>query len=135
MIQRIQTIWLLLASLCAFLTLLFPFYSGVTPTNPHVEINGQYNIFLMILTVITATLAFVSIFFYKNRKQQMRLVIVGMFIQLGCLAIYFGLINTFLQGNFALWSVLSFAVVIFYLLAIAGINKDNKLVKSLDRLR
>jgi peptidoglycan/LPS O-acetylase OafA/YrhL len=135
MLQRVQTIWLLLAALCAFLTLKFSFYSGSTLLSPHVELNGQHNIPLLILTVITGTIAAVCIFLFKNRKLQQRLCLVGLLLQLGCLAIYFTKIKEFTQGNFALWSVLSFAVVIFYIMAIAGINKDQKLVKSLDRLR
>lgn len=135
MIQRIQTIWLLLASLCAFLTLKFSFYSGATLESVHVELNAQHNIPLLILTVITATIAAVCIFLFKNRKLQMRLCFVGLLLELGCLAIYFTKLKEFTQGNFALWSVLSFAVVIFYIMAMVGINKDQKLVKSLDRLR
>lgn len=135
MLQRIQTIWLLLAAICAFLTLKFPFYSGSTLLNPHVELTGQYNILLLILTVIVATLSAVSIFLFKNRKLQMRLCFAGLLLQIGCLAVYFSKLNEFTEGNFALWSVLSFAVVIFFIMAMLGINKDRKLVKSLDRLR
>lgn len=135
MLQRIQTIYLLLASLCAFLTLKFPLYSGTNATGAFVEINGQFNILLMIVTVIVATLAAVCIFLFKNRKLQMRLVLAGLLLQIGCLALYFSQIKNFTSGNFALGSVLSFAVVIFLILAISAINKDQKLVKSLDRLR
>lgn len=135
MLQRIQTIWLLLASICAFLTLRLSFYSGSTLLEPHVELNGQHNIPLLILTVITATIAAVSIFLFKNRKLQLRLCFLGLILQLGCLALYFAKVKEFTAGNFALWSVLSFAVVIFFIMAMVGINKDQKLVKSLDRLR
>lgn len=135
MIQRVQTIWLLLAAICAFLTLKFSFYSGVTPINPHVELNGQYNILLMILTVLVGLLATFSIFSYKNRTQQMTLCVVGLLAQIGCIAYYFKLLNDFIDGTIAIWAVLSFLIPIFFLLAIGGINKDRKLVKSLDRLR
>ena len=135
MIQRIQTIWLLLASLCAFLTLKFSFYSGTTLTDPHIELNARYSIVLTILTVIVGTLAAVCIFLYKNRKTQMRLAFFGVLLQIGCIAYYFKLIQDFTAGNYALWSILSFAVLIFFILAISAINKDQKLVKSLSRLR
>ncbi len=135
MLQRIQTIYLLLASLCAFLTLKFPLYSGANATGAFVEVNGQFNILLMIVTVIVATLAAVCVFLFKNRKLQVRLVLAGLLLQIGCLALYFSQIKNFTSGNFALGSVLSFAVIIFFILAISAINKDQKLVKSLDRLR
>lgn len=135
MIQRIQTIWLFLASLCTFLTLKFPFYSGSTAEFSHVELNGQFNIPLMILTVISGTVGAVSIFLFKNRKVQMRVCIAALLLQIGCIALYINALKQFTAGTFALWSILSFLVVIFYIMAIMGINKDQKLIKSLNRLR
>ena len=135
MIQRIQTIYLLLASLCSFLTLKFPFYSGSNATGAFAEVNGQFNILLLIVTVMVATMAAVGIFLFKNRKLQIRLVLAGLLLQVGCLALYFTQLKNFTTGNFALGSVLSFAVVVFFVLALLAINKDQKLVKSLDRLR
>ncbi len=135
MIQRIQTIWLLLASLCSFLSLKFALYSGSVATGAFVELNGQYNIALLIITVIVATLSAVCIFIFKNRKLQMRLAIAALVLQLGCLALYLSQLQKFSNGNFALGSVLSFAVPILLVMALAAINKDQKLVKSLDRLR
>ncbi|MCY7421013.1 MAG: DUF4293 domain-containing protein [Chitinophagaceae bacterium] len=135
MIQRIQTIWLLLASVCAFLTLKFPLYSGSTTTAPFVELNGQYNILLLILTVIVGTLAAVSIFLFKNRKLQMRLALAGVALEAGCTALYFTQLKNFTTGNFALGSVLTFGVLVFFIMAVAAISKDQKLIKSLDRLR
>ncbi len=135
MIQRIQTIWLFLASLCTFLTLKFPFYSGSTLELPHVELNGQFSIPLMILTVISGTTGAISIFLFKNRKLQMRVSIVALLLQIGCIALYINAIKQFTTGTFALWSVLSLLVVIFYIMAIMGISKDQKLIKSLNRLR
>ena len=135
MIQRIQSIWLLLAAICAFLTLKFPLYSGSTATAPFVELNGQYNILLLILTVVVGTLAAVSIFLFKNRKLQMKLGFAGLALEIGCMALYFTQLKNFSTGNFALGSVLTLAVVVFFIMAIAAISKDQKLIKSLDRLR
>ena len=135
MIQRIQSIWLLLASVCGFLTLNLPFYSGSTVENAHVELNGQFNILLLILTVITSALAAICIFLFKNRKLQLRLAFAGLFIQFGVIAIYIKSISEFTAGTFALWSVLTFLVPIFYIMALVAINNDQKLIKSMDRLR
>ena len=135
MIQRIQTIYLLLASICSFLTLKFPLYSGSNATGAFAEVNGQFNILLLIVTVMVATMAALGIFLFKNRKLQIRLVLAGLLLQVGCLALYFTQLKNFTTGNFALGSVFSFAVVVFFILALLAINKDQKLVKSLDRLR
>lgn len=135
MIQRIQTIWLLLAAICVFLTIQFPLYSGTTANNVFVELNGQYNLLLLIITVAVGILSAVTIFLFKNRKLQVRLAIVALIVQIGALALYISQLKNFTSGNFALGSVLSFAVIIFLIMAIVAINKDQKLVKSLDRLR
>ena len=135
MIQRIQTIWLLLAAIFAFLTLKFPFYSGSTADIAHVELNGQFNILLLLITAIVGTLAAICIFLFRNRVVQMRLAVVGLLLQIACIALYFNTITKFINGNFALWSIFSFLIPIFFILAIVGINKDQKLVKSMDRLR
>jgi hypothetical protein len=44
-------------------------------------------------------------------------------------------LKKFTSGNMALTSVFALAIPVFLLLAISGIWKDEKLVKSLDRLR
>jgi hypothetical protein len=49
--------------------------------------------------------------------------------------IYFSELKKFISGNMSLTAVLAFAIPIFLLLAANGIWKDEKLVKSLERLR
>jgi hypothetical protein len=43
--------------------------------------------------------------------------------------------GNFYNGNIALWAIFYFAVLIFFILAARGISKDEKLIKSMDRLR
>jgi hypothetical protein len=43
--------------------------------------------------------------------------------------------KNFKTGGLSLYSALSFLVPVFFILAIIGIYKDQKLLKSLDRLR
>jgi peptidoglycan/LPS O-acetylase OafA/YrhL len=135
MIQRMQTVWLLLASLCGFLTLKFSFYSGMNEAGVYENLTAYHNTILLVLTIGTALLALINIFFYKNRKQQIRICLIGMLAQAGCLAIYFLTIQKFTQGTFDLWSVFALGVLVFFILAVRNIYKDEKLVKSLDRLR
>lgn len=49
--------------------------------------------------------------------------------------LYFNELKKFTSGNMSLTAVLALAIPVFLLLAINGIWKDEKLVKSLDRLR
>lgn len=135
MIQRIQTIWLLLAAAASFATLKLSFYSGNKDNNLFEELTGSSNFFLMILSVAVGLLALITIFLFKNRKLQIRLSLLGIVLQLVTLVIYFHQIKTYVQGNFTLTSALSFVIPVFFILAWLGIRKDEKLIKSMDRLR
>jgi hypothetical protein len=43
--------------------------------------------------------------------------------------------GNFLSGNVAIWAVFYFAILGCFILAARGILKDEKLIKSMDRLR
>jgi peptidoglycan/LPS O-acetylase OafA/YrhL len=136
MIQRIQSIWLLLASACAFLTLKFSFYSGTYATdNAYHEVNGSENFLLMLTTCLIGTLALLTIFLYKNRKLQLRLCIAGILLTALLIVLYLREMKDFVKGDPNLWALLPAAVVVFFFLAARGINKDEKMVKDSDRLR
>jgi drug/metabolite transporter (DMT)-like permease len=75
------------------------------------------------------------IFLYKNRKQQLWLTIGAAALAIINIIIYFSQLKKYVSGNVSLAAVLVFAIPIFLLLAANGIWKDEKLVKSLDRLR
>lgn len=135
MIQRIQTIWLLLAAAAAFASLKLSFYSGNKDNNLFEVLTGSSHFLLMILSVAVGLLALITIFLYKNRKLQIRLNLLGIALQLAVLAVYFQQTKTYVQGNFTLTSALSFIIPVFFILALLGIRKDEKLIKSMDRLR
>lgn len=135
MIQRIQSIWLLLAAAAALATLKFSFYSGVKENNVFAELNGTAHFLLLILTVTVALAAVVGIFLFKKRKLQMQLCFLGLLLQIAVIFFYINQTQKFVQGTFSLTSTLTFLVPVFYLLAFLGIRKDEKLIKSMDRLR
>jgi hypothetical protein len=85
--------------------------------------------------VLTGVLAFVNIFLFINRKLQLKLTYTGLALCAVLLTLYFLEIGHFFSGDIALWSLFYFAIFVFYLLAARGIRKDEKLIKSLDRLR
>lgn len=136
MIQRIQTIWLLLAAAASFASLKLSFYSGKKDTALFEQLNGSNGGFLLlVLSVAVALLAVVSIFLFKNRKLQMRLSLAGLVAQLVVLFLYIQQTATFTEGTYTLTSIFSFVMPVFFILAILGIRKDEKLIKSMDRLR
>src|SRR5437763_3828994 len=141
MLQRIQSIWLLLAAAFTAITFRFPFYSGdrivdtATNTAGHVDLNATTTIWLTVLTVMTGALAFVNIFLFDNRKLQLKLCYLGIFLTIVLLVMYFLEMKQFTQGNIALWVIFYFAILAFYILAARGIWKDEKLIMSLNRLR
>ena len=136
MIQRIQTIWLLLASACAFLTLKFPFYFiGPHPDLPSDQFNATTNMILLILTAILGTICLFNIFVFKQRKLQFWLTLFAFAISVLNIFLYFNYNKTAQGGGLALTSVFGFIIPVLLILAARGIYKDQKLVKSMDRLR
>jgi hypothetical protein len=140
MIQRIQTIWLLLAAIAAFLTLKFSFYSGnvlgadlMTKTFTH--LTAASKIIILVFTTAIGVISLVAIFLYKNRKLQMRIALAAMLLSLLNILLYFNQTQKFTEGNFDLTAMITFAIPVFFFLAAKGIYNDQKLVKSLDRLR
>lgn len=139
MLQRIQTLWLLLASACGFFTLNFAFYSGNLVENSQKvfsELTGKTTIPLIILTVAVAVAALICIFLFKDRKMQLRITIANLIVSIGLIFLYFSVIDSkFLDGNLTITSMFTFFIPFFLLLAARGIYLDQRLVKSVDRLR
>lgn len=136
MIQRSQTIWLLVAAVCAFISLNTAFYSG-TPAVADVPVTfiGKTNLLILISTVICGTLSVVNIFLYKNRPLQLKLVIANLLLSIVLIVLYFNQIKNYSDGVLALLSVIVFLIPLSLLLAARGIYRDNRLVKNADRLR
>ncbi|MBD0332978.1 MAG: DUF4293 domain-containing protein [Chitinophagaceae bacterium] len=138
MLQRIQSLWLLIATAFDAVTFRFPFYSGDWTKDilPYpIDLNATTTIWLTILPVITGVLAFVTIFLFDNRKLQLKLCYLGIFLTVVLLTMYFLEIHNFTSGNIALWAVFYFAILGCYILAARGIWKDEKLIRDMDRLR
>lgn len=138
MIQRIQSVWLLLASIFDAITFRFPFYNGdwkKDTVTDWVDLNAERTPLLTIATVIIGVLAFITIFLFNNRKMQLRLTYLGILFSVVLLLLYFLEIGNFFKGEVALWCLFYFAILLFYLLAARGIRSDQKLIRSLDRLR
>jgi len=140
MIQRQQTLWLLLATVAAILSFMFPFVTGTetvdntTMTRP-AEIDAGSRFLILILTIATTAISFITIFLFKNRKQQIWLCIAGMLLTALLLFLYITERNKLTNPTIALTALLPFLVLVGYYLAFRNIRKDEKLIKSLDKLR
>ena len=136
MIQRIQTIWMLLAALAVFLTLKFSFYSGtLIENNTYDTVVGTDNILLLILTSALGTGILINIFLFKQRSVQIKIAIGAILLECIIIFMYIREINKFSAGNFSLWSALHLFIILFLIFAAKGIYNDSKLVKESNRLR
>jgi hypothetical protein len=138
MIQRQQTLWLLLATIGALFTFMFPFVTGKTLQNGATvdhAVNASSNIILLILTIISLLLSSMTIFLYKNRRLQMKLCVLGMLVSAGMLVLYILEMRKFVTSTLALFCILPLIVFISFILAYRGVRKDEKLVRSLDKIR
>lgn len=135
MIQRIQSIWLLLAAVCSFLTLRFEFYAGTDAAGQPSLLTTQTNTLHTILAAGTGIASLIAIFLYKQRKLQIRITLFTFIASAILITLLFLQLKNFSSGTISLWSVFYFAIPIFLLLALRGIWKDEKLIKSMDKLR
>lgn len=149
MIQRIQTLFLLLVVVLMGVTAFCPLVEIVNGT-PELSIAfSSYGIGadfptwgVLTLAVASALLAFVNIFLYKKRKLQVNigyltviLIVVYYVTALVYMNAFLGKIDSAYTLNLQFGIILPVAALIFDLLAISRIKKDEKLVKSLDRIR
>lgn len=155
MLQRIQSIYLFLAGLVIFLLFLFPmvhnvYINGVPSTvsvsGVYQDVNGQQAhtqsfIALIAATAIVGIIPLILIFQYKNRKQQINLCYVYILVVIG----YTFWVSQTVKGlvgdvnlttsNFGIGALLSSISIVLTILAFKAIQRDEKLVKSADRLR
>lgn len=157
MIQRIQTIWLLLATIVILGLFMFPYlnYIDLVGLGKKLFVTGEYSAvnnesvkqsnFLLqtIATIVVALVPFVTIFQFKNRKLQIKLIFVSIaLIALLGVWMYFTSVATldlisqsFGANNIGVGFFLLPISIIFLAMALGGIRNDEKLIKSADRLR
>lgn len=151
MIQRAQTIYLLLVTICSILAIFLSF-SSYQITDAKIVYNacgfvleGKSILSLPIYPFLSG-IAFISlgsIFLYKKRKVQLRLNQVNYLLILVAIVLIFldfGKIEKALGDDaktvsYGIGMFLPVACLVFTFLANRGIKKDEKLIKSLDRLR
>ncbi len=151
MIQRIQSVWLLLAALVSAGLFVFGILSitymvdgaEVTKSIKLLELNTMMGYLLAIIAIAVVALPLIAIFMFKNRKLQMNLALLALVLNVGFIAFYLMSIESYKSAHvppvnssaFGVASFMPVLSVIFLFLAMRGIRKDSKLVKSLERLR
>lgn len=131
MIQRIQTLFLLVAS-----GLLFSLFFNDFTYNTEMSVRyTEYTPFL-VFTIVTFALSFITLFLWKNRMLQMRICVYNMLILLG----YQGWIAyMFFQRPentaFSITAVFPVVAGILVFLAFRFIGRDEAIVQSMNSLR
>jgi uncharacterized membrane protein len=155
MIQRIQTVYLSFTTAISLLLLKGSFLSFSEKAGSVIKItfsgifrdtNGQGVMLiekllpLSVLIVLIPVLALITIFSFKNRKIQKRLslflIILAAGFVLASIHVSFSIISKFearIIPGFKM--ILPIIILIVSIFAYRGIKKDDKLVKSNDRLR
>lgn len=135
MIQRPQTVYLIIAAILN-LTVFFNSIYSQAMADPAEWIGYG----LAISLTLSLLIAFGSVFVYKNRPLQLKIVKIATYIQI--VALGFGSGVLFSLGGFGtfLWQetigiALITVALAMYWLAGRGIKKDEELVKSMDRIR
>ena len=157
MIQRIQSLYLLLVVLICGMLFLFPIaeytkdasiyvfdvlgIKNITDKSNPIEIISTLPVLLILIVVMLTEL--ISIFLFKNRKLQIRICSLNILLLTALLATIFwysdkaetaigqeGAITSFSIG-----AVVPIVALMFTFLAIRSIKKDEELVRSADRIR
>ncbi|NDV97010.1 DUF4293 family protein [Dysgonomonas sp. 521] len=153
MIQRIQTIFLLLTAILMGGTFRLPSLKisseGLKFASISFDSFGMFDAAtdyptwgVAVFAVLSAILAFVNIFLYKKRKLQINLGLLTALLIVVYFVTAMVYLNTFLSKisaeytlNLQLGIILPVAALIFDFLAVSRIRKDEKLVRSLNRIR
>ena len=147
-IQRIQSVYLLIA---VILMVVFAFFPALT-----FELGGREFVYgalesgkvgvthidplMLMLVVLISLLAFIDIFLYKNLQRQMTVCIVDIIIGLSMLVAI--CIQAFVVNGkegvalqWQLYLALPILSIIFLMLAHKAMSRDKKMLRDADRLR
>ena len=157
MIQRIQTVYLVLVAVLMTLTAALPvaeYFDAVKNISYQLDMRGFVQLnpdgsFLSAVSTNPTTFVFgiilvvtlMTIFKYKNRKQQFRLctinfILILIYTILLAVVIFMGKHKlTGTEISLKIPAIFALVALIFNYLAMRGIAKDENMVKSMDRLR
>ena len=156
MIQRIQSVFLLLLALAMGSVLLLPLWHKLDPQSGQELTLTAFNLRfaganpqpaistwpIAVLATASALVAVVEIFQFRNRMNQLKLGSLNLLLITGTIgaAFYYHsqaeqLLNVKLEGEFLAGFYLPTLALLLNLLANRFIRRDEQLVRSADRLR
>ena len=152
MIQRIQSIYLAVISILLSAMMFFPLAEILSNDKivvfnafSIVFLNGEvsYSFYLILQGVVIALLSvtnLVAIFLYSNRKLQMMLCKLSVVFEiLLCNLIFYNVVHSISSKTFDIQYsfpiVFPIIALILQLLAFWAIRKDDRLIRSVDRIR
>ncbi len=158
MIQRIQSLYLFLASVALALLFFLPIYSfdkteeGISKS-VKISVSGKYekvtdhyvlvkaNKPLMIMNMAIGLGLLALIFQYNNRKRQLRITRVMVILEFSLMIFVFSILSRELQADqidqaqYGIGAFLPTIAVLLTTLAARGIKRDEQLVQSANRIR
>jgi len=152
MIQRIQSLYLLLITALLIAVLFLPLgilktlngvYEYTAFSIKQVGVLGLYPMpvwILSVLAIIGSALAFITIFLYKKRLLQIRLCQFNALVMVGFCLFFAGILfivrdKLVAEVGIGFAAALPLLAIIFNWMTIKAIRKDEALVKSWDRMR
>jgi hypothetical protein len=155
MLQRIQTLYLLVATVLMSLMLFLPLaeiaaegtgiYSVLSKgwfiTSGEMDEPAMATWPVFILVLVLALLPLIKVFLYRKRKLQIRMCVYSIILAFGLIGLlYYFFVMGFRQLDDPIYAfrfpmVVPVVYIILIYLAFRGIRKDEILVRSLDRIR
>jgi 1,4-dihydroxy-2-naphthoate octaprenyltransferase len=131
-----------MAAIGGFLVIEAPIFKVTLANNAATYLLAANSLLLYALIIGIACLCVIAIFLFKKRPTQARLCIISIILAIGAVALEVKNVEDFkkaspgmVKGTYQLGALLPILMIIFLIMAVRGIYKDQKLVKSLDRLR
>lgn len=147
MIQRIQSLYLLIVVIAYVLLFFLPIANYITLQSSYefsllkitdANTNSTYPLLAVVVILILAVV--VTIFLYKKRMLQIRITAIILLAHIGFIAALFYVADT-LSKKFGADAVyesgayIALIPLVFLVLANRAIRRDEKMVRSTDRLR
>lgn len=131
MLFRIQTLYMLFASIVPIIWI----YS-----NPSASLLDLLHLLsFLFLLFVSSLLSIISVFFYKKRLIQIILIKINILLNIFLLGVelYDALFSSrgYEKYNVVYTIIASVLIIVLLLLANRAINRDEQLVRSIDRLR
>ena len=158
MIQRVQSIYLLLATLAGLMTFFLSYahfdadgakvaeyamFGVFNVQSEMLEMTGPYSFPVWIFGALAVIVPFLTIFLYKNRPMQLRLAHLASLMNLGYVVYLFFAVDAINEQVFdnslrvlhQAGFYMPVIAIVFCFLGVRGIKRDEALIKSLDRIR